>query len=58
MPKHAGAQQPGMTGQVKEEVITRFSELGISVRDGVVNIHPTLLRKQEFLDQSYRFECL
>ena len=23
-PSHAGAQQPGMTGQVKEEVLTRF----------------------------------
>ena len=28
-PKHAGAKQPGMTGQVKEEVLTRFGELGV-----------------------------
>ena len=28
-PMHAGAQQPGMTGQVKEEVLTRLGELGI-----------------------------
>ena len=33
-PKHAGAQQPGMTGQVKEEVLTRFAELGIRVENG------------------------
>ena len=31
-PSHAGAQQPGMTGQVKEEVITRFGELGVMIR--------------------------
>jgi hypothetical protein len=28
-PAHAGAQQPGMTGQVKEEVLTRAGELGL-----------------------------
>ena len=28
-PAHSGAQQPGMTGQVKEQVITRFGELGV-----------------------------
>lgn len=33
-PAHAGAQQPGMTGQVKEEVITRRGELGVWVEDG------------------------
>ena len=27
----AGAKQPGMTGQVKEEVLTRFGELGVRV---------------------------
>ena len=32
-PKHAGAQQPGMTGQVKEEVLSRFGELGVRVRE-------------------------
>ena len=29
-PAHAGAQQPGMTGQVKEELLTRWAELGRS----------------------------
>jgi len=28
---HGGAQQPGMTEQVKEEVLTRFGELGVRV---------------------------
>ncbi len=33
-PAHAGAQQPGMTGQVKEEVLTRGGELGLRLRNG------------------------
>ena len=45
---HAGARQPGMTGQVKEEVLTRFAELGIRVRDGKITVQPALLRRQEF----------
>ncbi|MEM9385620.1 MAG: hypothetical protein AAGA68_11210 [Pseudomonadota bacterium] len=48
-PGHAGARQPGMTGQVKEEVLTRFGELGVRVRDGRVSFRPQLLRGQEFL---------
>ena len=47
-PRHAGAQQPGMTGQVKEEILTRFGELGVRVRDGAISIEPALLRAQEF----------
>ncbi|HAS3625383.1 TPA: hypothetical protein I6193_001541 [Vibrio cholerae] len=57
-PKHAGAQQPGMTGQVKEEVLTRFGELGIDVNSQRIGILPTLLRKQEFLTQATTFSCL
>ena len=55
-PKHAGAQQPGMTGQVKEEVITRFGELGIIVEGGVLSIKPSLLKKAEFLAESANFD--
>jgi hypothetical protein len=47
-PKHAGARQPGMTGQVKEEILTRFLELGVRVRSGEIAIEPGLLRRQEF----------
>jgi len=57
-PKQAGAQQPGMTGQVKEEVITRFTELGIEVENGTIGINPTLLTKQEFLTEDAQFNCL
>jgi hypothetical protein len=56
-PKDAGAKQPGMTGQVKEEVLTRFGELGIRVDDGAVQFQPALLRQREFVqqDRSFRF---
>jgi len=47
-PRHAGARQPGMTGQVKEEVLTRFAELGIRVTGGLVSFEPALLRAREF----------
>jgi hypothetical protein len=50
-PGHMGAQQPGMTGQVKEEVLTRWGELGVRVQEGAVNFDPCLLRSREFLQQ-------
>lgn len=46
-----GAQQPGMTGQVKEDILSRFGELGVYVRDGKIHFQPTFLRKEEFLTQ-------
>ena len=56
-PRHGGARQPGMTGQVKEEVLSRFGELGLTIRDGVVSFQPRLLRECEFgpETQSLRF---
>lgn len=47
-PGHAGAQQPGMTGQVKEEILTRWGELGVRISDGQVSFQPTFLRAGEF----------
>jgi hypothetical protein len=38
-----------MTGQVKEEVLTRYGELGVRVSDGRVRFQPALLRPQELL---------
>jgi hypothetical protein len=56
-PKHARAQQPGMTGLVKEEVLTRFGELGVRVNEGGVKFELGLLRVHEFLasPQVFRF---
>jgi len=47
-----------MTGQVKEEVLTRFAELGIRVRDGQLSIRPALLRAREFGAQVNSFRYL
>ncbi|MBN2794488.1 MAG: hypothetical protein JXR88_03710 [Clostridia bacterium] len=48
-PGFAGVQQPGMTGQVKEDFISRFGELGVQVIDGEIHFNPLLLSKAEFL---------
>ena len=50
-PGFTGVQQPGMTGQVKEDVITRFCKLGVRVENGELEFVPTLLRRDEFLDE-------
>ena len=42
-----GAQQPGMTGQVKEEILTRWGELGLRVRQGRIGFDPVLLDEAE-----------
>jgi hypothetical protein len=57
-PRHAGARQPGMTGQVKEEVLTRFGELGVRVRNGRARFEPGLLRMLEFSDRPQSFQYL
>ena len=49
-PATKGAQQPGMTGQVKEDVLSRINELGVVVKKGRIEFNPVLLRNQEFLD--------
>jgi hypothetical protein len=48
-PYEMPAQQPGMTGQVKEDILTRMAELGIYVKDGVLCFRPALLCENEFL---------
>jgi len=45
----SGVQQPGMTGQVKEDVITRFYELGVNVSDGEISFAPLILKRDEFI---------
>lgn len=54
-PAGKGAQQPGMTGQVKEDILSRFGELGVVVRDGSIHFLPGLLRKDEFLSAPSNF---
>jgi hypothetical protein len=50
-PAGKGAQQPGMTGQVKEDILSRFGELGVFVKEGKLLFNPRLLRDGEFLKE-------
>ncbi|MBU0954581.1 MAG: hypothetical protein KKI09_04050 [Spirochaetes bacterium] len=55
-PKSGGAQQPGMTGQVKEELLTRYAEFGLAIVDGCIQVLPTSLLDGEFLHEARLFE--
>ncbi len=54
-PAEGGAKQPGLSGQVKEEILARWLELGVCVEDGKVHFRPGLLRKEEFLTSESEF---
>ncbi len=49
-PNLQGAKQPGMTGQVKEEVLTRWGELGVDIVNGCACFNPKILKKSEFFE--------
>ena len=55
-PYSKGAQQPGMTGQVKEDILCRFGELGIQIDDSCLLFKPTLLKASEFLQEDKKVE--
>ena len=55
-PAGKGAQQPGMTGQVKEDIISRFGELGLRIKAGALSIDPALLKTDEFLQTDQPFD--
>ena len=44
-----------MTGQVKEEILTRWAELGVRVAKGGLTFAPRLLRREEFFAQPHYF---
>ncbi|MCP5270421.1 MAG: hypothetical protein H6932_04240 [Burkholderiaceae bacterium] len=55
-PGEGGARQPGMTGQVKEEILTRWGELGLRMQGGQARFDPVLLDPAEVpLDGVLRF---
>jgi len=54
-PPGRGAKQPGMTGQVKEEILTRFGELGVRVKAGTLDFDPVLLQSEELLEGTQAF---
>ena len=57
-PAHAGAQQPGMTGQVKEDILSRWGQLGLQVENGAIVFRPCLLRRELFLGEPAEFEYI
>jgi len=52
------AQQPGMTGQVKEDILTRMAELGVRVKDGAIHFDMSLLNLSEFLTEPTIFRYI
>jgi hypothetical protein len=57
-PAGQGAKQPGMTGQVKEELIARWAELGIFIQDGTLVFDTLMLRESEFISREMPFEYI
>ena len=55
-PGGKGAQQPGMTGQVKEDLLCRFGELGVRVTGGQLQFDRALMHEGEFLTEGATFE--
>jgi len=51
-PYHKGAQQPGMTGQVKEDILVNIGAWGIHLQNNVVSFNPILLEKNVFVQES------
>ena len=45
-----------MTGQVKEDILSRFGELGVYVKEGRIMFNPRLLRIGEFLKTPKTFK--
>ncbi len=54
-PGSKGAQQPGMTGQVKEDVLNRWAELGIGVEEGKIHFNPILFHSEELVPEASVF---
>ena len=55
-PAHAGAQQPGMTGQVKEDILARMAELGIHIKNGEIVFETSMINHKEFIKNKENFE--
>lgn len=57
-PGGKGAQQPGMTGQVKEDILCRFGELGMRVSEGVLCFEPSIMKASEFIQKPQTFQYI
>ena len=45
-----GARQPGMSGQVKEDLLSRLGEVGLRIREGQIQFDGSLLHEGELRD--------
>jgi hypothetical protein len=57
-PLGRGAQQPGMTGQVKEELLTRMGELGVTISCGQIAFRPQLIDEAEWGAEPAQFSYI
>lgn len=57
-PATAGAKQPGLTGQVKEDILSRFGELGIIIKNGTIVLSSSMLDQGEMLDHDDIFKFI
>lgn len=57
-PGNAGAKQPGLTGQVKEDIISRFGELGVYIKEGKITFTTSLLNFNEMLTKQEEFRYI
>lgn len=55
-PGGRGVQQPGMTGQVKEDILNRWAVLGVYVKDSSIHFDPKFLSEAEYLTEPVAFE--
>jgi len=44
-----------MTGKVKEDIISRTHEIGITIKSGKITINPSLLKEEEFTKKAETF---
>ena len=57
-PANSGAKQPGLTGQVKEDIISRFGEFGVHIQGGKIIFSPLLLNHNEILQDESTFNYI
>ncbi len=55
-PEFAGARQPGMTGQVKEDILARWHELGLRIHGGCLRFNPGSFEWTEAVRHPVKFE--
>ena len=54
-PAGRGAQQPGMTGQVKEDILCRWGEFGVYAQGGKLFFDSSIVRAEEYVQEDKEF---